>query len=355
MRARLVCLIEIPDRLDARRLQRQSVGMQDVFAPLSPDPLGAALHSLRLSGAFYCRSELSAPWGTALPVLPGCVMFHAVVTGQCWLTVDGIAPVLLQPGHFALVPHGQGHRLMSEPGVPTPPLFELPCEPLSERYEVRRHHGGGASTLLLCGAMYFDRPAARRLVSHLPPQLVVQTADMGGAGRWQAVLQWMGEEARALHPGGEAVLTRLADVLVIQAVRHWMQRDPAARTGWLGALQDARIGRTLAAVHRHPARAWTLATLAAEAAMSRSAFAARFLRLLGVPPMHYLAQWRMELASLRLHEGGDSIAALAAELGYQSEAGFNRAFKRHTGRTPGAVARAGAQHRTGVMGFAAAD
>jgi AraC-like DNA-binding protein len=128
----------------------------------------------------------------------------------------------------------------------------------------------------------------------------------------------MGEEARALHPGGEAVLTRLADVLVIQAVRHWMQRDPAARTGWLGALQDARIGRTLAAVQRDPAR------LDARDAGGRSG-------------------------------DGDSIAALAAELGYQSEAAFNRAFKRHTGRTPGAVARAGAQHRTGVMGFDAAD
>jgi AraC-like DNA-binding protein len=313
--------------------------MQDIFAPLSPDPLGAALHSLRISGTFYCRSELSAPWGTRLPVLPDCVMFHAVVAGQCWLAVDGADPVLLQPGHFALVPHGQGHRLMSEPGVATPALFDLPCESLSERYEVRRHDGGGARTLLLCGAMSFDRPTARRLVDHLPAQVVVQTSDMGGAGRWQAVLQWMGEEARELHPGGEAVLTRLADVLVIQALRHWMLRDPAARTGWLGALQDARIGRTLAAVHRDPARAWTLATLAAEAALSRSAFAARFQRLLGVPPMHYVAQWRMEWASARLHEGGDGIAALAAELGYQSEAAFNRAFKRHTGLSPGVVAR----------------
>lgn len=345
MLARLDPLIEMPARLDVRRAWRHSRYMQDVFAPLAPDPLGAVLHGMRLSGTFYCRSELSAPWGTALPVLPDCLMFHAVVAGQCWLAVDGASPVLLQPGHFALMPHGQGHCLMSEPGVETPPLFDLPCEPLSERYEVRRHDGGGASTLLLCGAMSFDRPAARRLVSHLPPQIVVQTGEMGGAGRWQAVLQWMGEEARALRPGGEAVLTRLADVLVIQAIRHWLQCDPAARTGWLGALQDARIGRTLAAMHRDPARAWTLATLSAEAAMSRSAFAARFLRLLGVPPMNYLAQWRMEVASARLHEGVDGIASLAAELGYQSEAAFNRAFKRHTGRTPGAVARAGAQRR----------
>lgn len=330
----------MPEGLDEQCGWRQSAAMQDILAPLSPDPLGAALHNLRISGTFYCRSELSAPWGTTLPVLPDCVMFHAVVAGRCWLAVDGAAPLLLQPGHFALVPHGQGHRLMSEPGVATPALFDLPCEILSERYEVRRHDGGGARTLLLCGAMSFDRPTARRLVAHLPPQVVVQTADMGGAGRWQAVLQWMGDEARELHPGGEAVLTRLADVLVIQTLRHWMLRDPAARTGWLGALQDARIGRTLAAVHRDPARAWTLATLAAEAAMSRSAFAARFQRLLGVSPMSYLAQWRMELASARLHEGGDGIAALAAELGYQSEAAFNRAFKRHIGITPGAIARA---------------
>lgn len=327
--------------------------MQDIFPPLAPDPLGAALHRLRITGTFYCRSELGAPWGTTLPVLPEGVMFHAVVAGQCWLEVDGSDPVLLQPGHFALVPHGQGHRLMSDRGVATPALFDLPCETLSERYEVRRSDGGGARTLLLCGALSFDRPTARRLVAHLPPRVVVQTSDMGGAGRWQAVLQWMGEEARALHPGGEAVVTRLADVLVVQALRHWMLRDPAARTGWLGALQDARIGRALGAMHRDPARAWTLATLAAESALSRSAFAARFQRLLGMPPMHYLAQWRMELASARLHERGDGVAAVAAELGYQSEAAFNRAFKRHMGRTPGSVAkgRAVVRHSAGSEGL----
>lgn len=340
---------EMPEGLDGRCVRRQSAAMQDLIPPLPPDPLGAALHGLRITGTFYCRSELGAPWGTALPVLPDCLMFHAVVDGQCWLAVDGASPVLLQPGHFALVPHGRGHRLMSAPGVATPALFDLPCEALSERHEIRRLDGGGARTLLLCGAMAFDRPTARRLVAHLPPQVVVQTADLGGAGRWQAVLQWMGDEARALHPSGGAVLTRLADVLVIQTLRHWLLRDPAARTGWLGALQDARIGRVLAAVHRDPSRAWTLATMAAEAAMSRSAFAARFQRLLGVSPMHHLAQWRMELASERLQTGGDSVAALAAALGYQSEAAFIRAFKRHTGRTPGAVAREGAPPRRAAV------
>ena len=165
MLARLDRLTEMPDGLDERCRCRQSVTMQDIFPPLSPDPLGAALHSLRISGTFYCRSELSAPWGTTLPRLPDCVMFHAVVAGQGWLAVDGADPVLLQPGHFALVPHGQGHRLMSEPGVATPDLFDLPCETLSERYEVRRHDGGGARTMLLCGAMSFERPTARRLVA----------------------------------------------------------------------------------------------------------------------------------------------------------------------------------------------
>lgn len=315
--------------------------LHPVLAP-ADDALGAALHGLHMTGAFYCRSELSAPWGTTLPALPGCVMFHAVISGGCWLAVDDTAPVPLQPGHFALVPHGRGHALMSEPGVPLPPLFDLPCETLSERYEVRRHPGGGAPTLLLCGAVFFDRPAARRLMAHLPGQIVLQTAEMGGAGRWQALLHWMGEEARTLHPGGEAVLTRLADLLVIQAIRHWMQHDPAAHRGWLGALQDPRIGRALNAMHRDPAQAWSLGSLAAQASLSRSAFAARFQRLLGLPAMRYLAQWRMDLAHDRLAAGGESMAALAAEMGYQSEAAFHRAFKRRTGATPGAVARAGA-------------
>src|SRR5262245_4372818 len=132
--------------------------------------------------------------------------------------------------------------------------------------------------------------------------------------------------ASELKPGGDAVITRLADILVIQAIRSWIKHDPEAQAGWLGALQDEQMGRALSAIHRYPARAWTVASLANEAAMSRSAFAARFTALVGETPMHYVVQWRMHVAHSSLKDDGAHIGELALRLGYQSEAAFSRAF-----------------------------
>jgi AraC-like DNA-binding protein len=155
----------------------------------------------------------------------------------------------------------------------------------------------------------------------------------------QSTLRFMATEARQVRPGGEAVITRLADILVIQAIRSWIAQDPAAQTGWLGALQDRQIGHAISLIHRDPARAWTLASLAAEVAMSRSAFAARFTELVGEPAMHYLARWRMHVALTWLREEEAPLGDLALRLGYQSEAAFSRAFKRFIGVSPGAARR----------------
>src|SRR5690606_25914325 len=138
----------------------------------------------------------------------------------------------------------------------------------------------------------------------------------------------MAAEARTLQPGGEAVITRLADVLVIQAIRAWIAEDPAAQTGWHGALQDGQIGRVLLRIHRDPRQAWTVASLAEEAALSRSAFAARFAELVGEPPMQYVTRWRMYMALAWLKEEDPPLVELAQRLGYRSEAAFSRAFKR---------------------------
>jgi AraC-like DNA-binding protein len=155
----------------------------------------------------------------------------------------------------------------------------------------------------------------------------------------QGTLRLMAAEARELRPGGEAVITRLGDILVIQAIRSWIETDPAARTGWLGALQDRQIGRAISLIHRDPGRAWTVASLADEVAMSRSAFAARFTELVGEPAMQYVSRWRMHVAVDSLREEGATVAELADRLGYRSEAAFSRAFKRIVGASPGAVRR----------------
>ena len=185
--------------------------------------------------------------------------------------------------------------------------------------------------------MRFDHPAARNLVEILPPLLHIE-ASASPQGDWmQSTLRLMAVEARELRPGGEAVITRLGDILVIQAIRSWIETDPAARSGWLGALQDPQIGRALSLIHRDPARDWTVASLADELAMSRSAFAARFTELVDEPAMQYVTRYRMNVALNALKEEGATVGELAGRLGYRSEAAFARAFKRVIGAPPGAL------------------
>ena len=310
----------------------------DPWAPA--DPLGEALHFLRMNGAFYCRSELTAPWGMTMMEMPGYVWFHVVTSGRVWLEAGDAEAILLQPGDLGLVPHGEGHVLCSEPGVDAPGVLELDREEISDRYELLRHGGGGAPTMLVCGAVRFDHPAARNLVEILPPLLHVEASGSPEQDWMQSTLRLMAVEARELRPGGEAVITRLGDILVVQAIRSWIETDPAARTGWLGALQDRQIGRALSLIHRDPARPWTVASLADELAMSRSAFAARFTELVDEPAMQYVTRWRMQVAVDSLKEEGATVAELANRLGYRSEAAFARAFKRVIGVPPGAVKRA---------------
>lgn len=304
------------------------------------DPLGEALHFLRLSGTFYCRSELTDPWGLTLPAMPGCLWFHLVTVGHCRLYVDTAEPQLLRPGELALVPHGQGHRLDSEPGVAAPTVLDLPHDYTGDRYAILHHGGGGAATTLICGAVRFDHPAALDLVALLPELLHLGTQDLIQSDWTQATLRLIAAEASGLRPGGEAVITRLSDILVIQAIRGWIATDPGAHTGWLGALRDPQIGRAISLVHRHPERDWTVATLAGQVAMSRSSFAARFTQLVGEPAMSYLTRRRMHLAFDRLsHDEGLTVGELAGRLGYHSEAAFSRAFKRVNGSSPGSAKR----------------
>jgi AraC-like DNA-binding protein len=312
----------------------------DTLDPWAPsDPLAEALHFLRMNGAFYCRSELTAPWGMTMMPMPGYLWFHVVTSGEVRLEAGDAEPVLIRPGDLGLVPHGEGHVLRSEPGVEAPGVLELDREEISERYEILRHGGGGAPTTLVCGAVRFDHPAAGNLIAILPEILHIEASSSPQTDWMQSTLRLMAAEARELRPGGEAVITRLGDILVIQAIRSWLETDPAARTGWLGALQDPQIGRAISLIHRDPARDWTLASLADELAMSRSAFAARFTELVDEPAMQYVTRWRMQVAVTSLRDEGATVAQLASRLGYRSEAAFARAFKRVIGVPPGAIKR----------------
>jgi AraC-like DNA-binding protein len=311
--------------------------MTDPFAPV--DSIGEALHFLRMSGVFYSRTEFTAPWGLKLPPFEACMMFHVVMAGQCWLEVDGAPSRLLRTGDLALVPHGEGHRLLGEPGASAAGLFDIPREQVSDRYEIIRLGGGGSPTTMICGVVRFDDPTAQHLIRLLPRLISVDVWSSPEMEWIQSTLRFISAEARQMRAGGETVITRLADILVIQAIRSWISGDAAAKTGWLGALRDKQIGRAIAFIHRDPVHDWTLASLAAKVGMSRSAFAARFTQLVGEPAMRYVARWKMYAAMMWLKEEDVSLGELASRLGYESEAAFSRAFKRFTGVSPGSVRR----------------
>ncbi len=318
-------------KLESTAMSRQ----QEV--PLFTDPLGEALHLLKLTGTFYCRSVLSEPWGVELPPFEDCMMFHIITSGHCWLKVEGDPPVLLQQGSLVLLPHGLGHKIVSAEQQETTPLFDIPVETVSERFEVMRFGGGGEVTQLTCGVVRFDHVAGQELIKFLPRVMHINTWAEEEDSWLQSTLRFIAREARELRPGAETVITHLADILIIQAIRSWLGSSPQSNTGWLAGLRDRQIGRALSAIHRNPEFYWTVNSLAKEVGMSRSGFSARFSEIVGESAMRYLTRWRMQLARIQLKNTSDPLIVLAENLGYQSEAAFCRAFKRVFGVSPGSM------------------
>lgn len=319
-------------------MSKPDLTVESIRAPQAPtDPLGEALHFLRTSGIFYSRSELAEPWGVRLPTFPGCLMFHTVMSGHCWVDVEGAEPFRLTPGHLALVPHGKGHDLVSALGTPTVNLFDLNREELSKRYEMIRHGDGEPTTQMVCCTVRYEHPAAHQLIALLPPLMSVRQD--AGNDLIESMINLLGVEARALSSGSETILTRLADILLIQAIRSWIEQDVNIQKGWLGALQDKQLGQALFLIHRNPAHSWTVESLAKEVAMSRAGFAARFKKMVGESPMQYVTRGKMHTALTWLKEEDTPLVEIAPRLGYQSEAAFSRAFKRFIGIAPGGIRR----------------
>ena len=301
------------------------------------DPLGEALHLLKLTGILYSRAELTGPWGIDLPAFENCMMFHIITKGHCWLEVDGEEPRLLQRGSLVLVPHGNGHCIRGSLGDKSVALFDIPVEQISDRYEIMHYGGKGELTQLTCGVVRFDHLAGRQLIELLPKVLQIDSWADDEHSWLQSTLNFIAHEARELRPGGETVITRLADILIIQAIRSWIDSSPEADKGWLAALHDKHIGRALAVIHRQPEINWSVASLAKEVGMSRSGFSARFTNLVGKSVMQYLTQWRMQFAREQLQETSEPLSVIADRIGYQSEAAFCRAFKRIYGVSPGSI------------------
>ena len=294
---------------------------------------------LRLTGVLYCRADAAAPWGVDFPRLESHMSVPVVLSGRCILEVGGQRHVL-EAGSAALIPRGTPHLLASEEGVRGEPLFDIPFEQVGERFERMRIGGDGARTQIAYAALCADDALTQRLAAELPVVIIVDASEDEEFGAFRSVLRLMAREAATDQLGGDTVMARLADVLVVQVLRRWLTGDDAPNTGWLAALSDPHVGRALSRLHADPAHEWTLVDLAREARMSRSTFADRFTTLVGEPPMRYLAGWRLQQAHSELTRTDAPIGVVAGRVGYASEAAFSRAFKRRHGATPGEVRRA---------------
>ena len=297
------------------------------------------LRGIRLHSSVYFRPEFRAPWGVS--IARDCAVFHIVDQGHCWLQVKGAKPVELSEGDFVVVTRGDTHTLQDQLSTPTVNFFDLVQTHVSNNSDVFQAGGSGAVTKFVCGGMQFAHGASTPLLAILPPLLHIPRTKEGARPWLMLTTHHVLSELDGGRAGAAEVVTRLADILFIQAVRAYFEENiDTADSGWLAAVRDQQIGRALAMLHGHPHQPWTVASLARRLAMSRSAFAAKFTELVGEPPQRYLARLRMSAAATRLRSNHDKLRAIAAAAGYESVAAFAKAFKRHMGMTPGEYRKA---------------
>jgi len=299
------------------------------------DPLSDVLSLLKPQSYMSAGFDAGGNWSIRFPGQPGTIKCGAVVTGSCWLSVDGVGePVRLETGDCFLLPGGRPFGLASDTTVP--PVDAIRIFPSARNGGIVRHNGGG-DYFLVSSRFTLAGHHAGILLKMLPPIVHIQNASARAAMRWS--VERMMQELREPQPGGFLVIQHLAHMMLVQALRLHLTEGPKGGVGWLSALADRRMGAAIGAMHGDPAHRWSLPALAKLAGMSRSSFALKFKRAVGVAPLEYLARWRMLLAADRLESTGDPVSTVARGLGYESESAFSTAFKRVMGCSPRQYAR----------------
>jgi AraC family transcriptional regulator, alkane utilization regulator len=300
------------------------------------DPVSEVLRAVRIRSTVYCRSVLAAPWGFGVTGR-GNPAFHVVTTGTCWLEVDGEPDqVPLSAGDLVVLPTGRRHWLRDDPATPATELEELLASTPPDEHR-RLHHGGrGPRTGLLCGGFALEGGAAHPVLRVLPPRMLIRGVNGHPVPWLAATLALLSAETASAAPGGEEVVSRLADALLAQALRVALAELQSSDGGGVLALRDPQMATAIERIHRHPDQGWTVGELAAEVALSRSAFAARFRRVVGESPKRYVTRTRLAYAATLLHKTDASLAEIAHSVGYGSEFSFAKAFKRTFGIAPGA-------------------
>lgn len=326
-------------------IEKPIVG-EAVPGPSGSDVLSDILRVFRVTGAALLRAEFNAPWGCDNPpasavarvLHPGAtrlIIFHVVAEGNCWVEVDGHERCMLQEGDIVGFPHGHAHR-MGNGQVELIPIASLFPPPPWRELPVLTHGGDGALTRIVCIYLRCDLLLFDPFLASLPTLLVMRR-DEGPRGHWlEANINYLVGEATRSQPGTSCLMARLTELLFIEILRRHMAQLRDEDVGWFAALNDRHIRRVLNAIHTRPGHQWTVATLAHEAALSRSALARRFHKRLAMSPIRYLATWRLHRAAQALIADRENIAAIAEQAGYGSEQAFSRAFSRRFGSAPAA-------------------
>ena len=308
------------------------------------DVLDEIVSRIRLAGAIFLRAEYTAPWACESPTaselrrLLRCnarrlVLFHVVAEGSCWIRLRGGEQLEASEGDVVVVPYADQHTMSVADHMPPTPISSLLPAPPWEELPVIRDGGGGDRTTMVCGYLHCEAPIFEPVVNALPPLFAVRPP-RGPAADWIHASISYAQGISSCSSALPDLSVRLPELVFREVLRLYVQSGPPRLSGWLAALDDPIVGQALSDLHREPARAWTLHELASLAACSRSTLTERFGRLVGRAPMQYLAEWRVQLAAQLLRETTLGVAAVAYRVGYESEAAFNRAFKRSMGKPP---------------------
>ena len=316
---------------------------------MSVDILSDVLTAVRLKGAVFFDVEASVPWvaealpakATASAILPDAehvMEYHVITGGSCWASVIGhdLPPIQLMAGDVVAFPQGDAHILSSAPGMrgdPGPDPSVVPGEIAQLPVMLNIDGGGSERAHLVCGFLGCDSRPFNPLIEALPPMMHIRSSGATRGSWLREFTRFAVMEAGEKRMGGSSILSKLGELMFAELVRRYVESLPEESRGWLGGVRDRHVGRALNLIHAAPSRPWTLEELAKEAGLSRSSFAERFAGYVGMPPIQYLQKWRLQIAASRLMDGA-SISTIAADIGYESEAAFSRAFKRVIGASP---------------------
>lgn len=313
------------------------------------DVLSEVLQTVRLNGAIFFDMVFFSPWvgqspaasaiaGSVMPNADHVINFHFLLEGSCWaeMTDTRAAPVLLQAGDVIIYPMGDANVLSSAPGMRAHPDLAMYYRPNDRQlpFVLHQTENSGERCHFVCGYLGCDAHPFNPLLDALPRML--HTRYPASSGPWVAdLIRLACEESSRARSGGETVLAKASELMFVEAVRDYIECLPEGSFGWLSGLRDPHVGKALQMIHAHPHEDLTLSMLAHQVGLSRSIFAQRFSRFLGIGPMHYVTRWRMQVAVRLLEQVRFSVAQAGAAVGYESEAAFSRAFKRHVGVPPG--------------------